>query len=137
MNYLVYEISNTYVRQLSNLNLVRAEGAKLVANVNGFKFLLEHGDGVKGQLGIPYYGFGRVFGKEAVRRMNTDKGFHYWCIGHFHCPAIIENKMFVNGSLSGTSEFDHINGRHALPSQTAFLVHPKYGYFNFTSFYGK
>jgi hypothetical protein len=37
----------------------------------------------------------------------------------------------MNGSLSGTTEFDHSCGRHAAPAQTSFLVHPKYGIFDF------
>jgi hypothetical protein len=85
---------------------------------------------------LPHYGFARLVGKEAVRRMNTDLGFHYLSIGHFHEPNFISNRILVNGSLSGTSEFDHVCGRHAAPSQLAYMMHSEHGIFNLTPFRG-
>jgi hypothetical protein len=137
MSYLVHQLAKEHLARCPNVTLEIAEGAKLLAPVGGFRFLMEHGDAVKGWAGLPYYGFGRLVGKEALRRMNTPKGFHYWVIGHFHVPGIIEGRTLVNGSLSGTSEFDHIQGRHAGPAQVAFLVHPQHGIFNWVPFSGK
>jgi hypothetical protein len=134
-SYMVWAILDRDVAHTKNVKVVRAEGMKMNVDINGFKFLIEHGDTVRGVLGIPYYGFGRATGREAKRRMNTDLGFHYWSIGHFHVPAIIEGNILVNGSLSGTTEFDHSAGRHAEPSQVAFLV-SKHGIFNWVPFSG-
>ena len=137
-SYLVYEIADVYLKKHKNVTLIRPDAAKILVPVNGFKILSEHGDTVRGWSGHPYYGFDRRVGKEAVKRMNTDQGFHTWSIGHFHVPGLMEaGRVMINGSLSGTSEFDHLNGRHAEPAQVAFLVHPKYGWFNFTAFGGK
>jgi len=66
--------------------------------------------------------------------MGTDKSFRYIGIAHWHVPAFLEGAVIVNGSLSGTTEFDHSQGRHADPTQVAFMVHPNHGMFNYTPF---
>lgn len=134
-SYLVHAITRLALVGHRNVVIHESEGAKKLASVLGVKFLLEHGDSVKSHMGIPYYGFQRSAGREAKRRMNTDLGYDYWSFGHFHCPAIIEGNILVNGSLSGTTEYDYIAGRHAKPSQVGFMVHPKHGLFDWTAFY--
>jgi hypothetical protein len=134
MSYIVHEVARQATRKCNNVEWNLAVGVKLLAIVNEWRFLLEHGDSIRGNMGIPFYGYARLIGKEAVRRMNTDKGFDFLCTGHFHTPNIIENRSLINGSLSGTSEYDHTAGRHAKPSQVAFFVHPQHGIFNWTAF---
>jgi hypothetical protein len=135
MSYLVHTIANAAAERCTNLKPIQAQGMKMIALVNGKRFLLQHGDNLRGVLGIPFYAFAREIGREATKRMgDVDKSFDYMCIGHFHSPTLLEGKTIVNGSLSGTSEFDHACGRHALPCQVAFLIHPTHGVFNFTPF---
>ncbi len=134
MSYLVHHIANAAASRCANVVPKMAIGMKELAAINGRKFLCEHGDTIRGWAGLPFYGFQREVGREAVRRMNTSRGFDYLCIGHFHVPTFLENRIIVNGSLSGTSEFDHACGRHAHPCQVAFLVHPAHGIFNLTPF---
>lgn len=136
MSFLVHTIAMTYADRCRNLHFNVAAGMKMLIDINGVPVLSEHGDTIRGWAGFPYYGMGRLIGKEAKRRMNTDKGFKYHSIGHFHCPAFIEGTTIVNGSLSGTSEFDHSCGRHAEPCQVAYLMHPKHGLFNMVPFQG-
>ena len=130
MGYLVYAIANAYVQKLGNVEVRQHQSIAQVVDVVGQKFLLSHGDTIRGWMGIPYYGMERSRGREAVKRMQTDQGFDYLSCGHWHVPAIIAGNILVNGSLSGTSEFDHGCGRHAEPSQVSFLVHPKHGYYD-------
>lgn len=134
MSYLVQHIANAAAERCANFRPVVAAGSKLVAEVNGKRFLLEHGDNIKAWSGIPLYGIQRAAAREAMRRMDGGRGYDYYSIGHFHVPNWLEGRILVNGSLSGTSEFDHGCGRHALPAQVAYLVHPVYGIFNFTPF---
>lgn len=136
MSYMVYALAKAYTAGHGNLVWNTATGQTVLAEIGGHRFLCEHGDGIKSQLGFPYYGMGRKLGKEAARRMNTDKGFHYWSLGHFHVPCVIQGNTLVNGCLSGTSEFDHGCGRWAPPAQVGFLVHPKHGLFNWVPFNG-
>ncbi|PWT80211.1 MAG: hypothetical protein C5B44_05750 [Acidobacteria bacterium] len=133
MNYLVYEVANAMLEGYTSVSIERAEGIKHLVKVGAWKFLLEHGDTVKSWMGIPYYGIERETAREARRRMNTNLGFHYLSIGHWHVPALNSGNVIVNGSLTGTTEFDHGCGRHAAPAQVAFLV-GKHGVFNLVPF---
>lgn len=132
-------ISHAIAKQLSsrikNLKFIEAEGMKHVADINGFKFLCEHGDQVRSWMGIPWYGLERMRGREAMRRMHhADKVFHYIVIGHYHVPGWVSGNILCNGSLTGTNEYDHSCGRHAQASQLAFLVHGEHGVFNLLAF---
>lgn len=133
-NYLVHTIANQVLAKHPNVETFVAPGMKHVENINGFRFLIEHGHTVKSWMGIPYYGMERERAREATKRMGTDLWFHYQSIAHWHVAAWVGGNMLINGSLPGTSEFDHSCGRHAPPSQVAFLVHPEHGAFNFTPF---
>jgi hypothetical protein len=134
MSYLVHHIANAAAAKCNNFHPVMTEGMKICHAVNGKKFLVEHGDTIKSHMGFPWYSLARSIGREALRRMNTSKGFDFYSIAHFHTPNLIEGKTIVNGSLSGTTEFDHSCGRHAKPCQVAFLIHPQHGIFDFTPF---
>lgn len=134
MSFLVHTIANQYSEKQGNIRIDEAAGIKMVTEIANHKFLLEHGDTVKAYMGIPYYGMNRERGREAMKRMGTLQEFNYMGLGHWHVPGFVEGCVIVNGSLSGTSEFDHSVGRHAEPAQVAFMVHPKYGVFNWTPF---
>ncbi len=133
---LAHEFANALLSDLVEKGRVvieMGEGTKLLADVVGQKFLISHGHEVMGSLGIPYYGLERGRAREAIKRLNTDKTFNYISCGHWHVPAIIAGSILVNGSLPGTTEFDHMQGRHAPPQQVSFLVHPSYGIFGWTA----
>lgn len=134
MSFLVHTIANQVTEKQGNIFPNIAAGMKMVVEVANHNFLLEHGDTVKAYMGTPYYGMNRERGREAIKRMGTDKVFHYQGLAHWHVPAFLEGSVIVNGSLSGTSEFDHSQGRYADPAQVAFMVHPKHGMFNYTPF---
>jgi hypothetical protein len=132
MTYLVNVICNAALSRHSNVETIQAEGMKYLQTVSNHKFLIEHGDNVKAFSGTPYYGMNRLLGKEAIRRMGTGREFDYWSIAHWHIAAIIDGMTLVNGSLSGTDEYDHGFGRHGEPSQVSFLMHPRHGLFDWT-----
>lgn len=132
-SYIAHVICNEMLSKHKNVETVLGDGTKLLANVVGKKFLLSHGHHIMGQMGIPYYGMERDRAREAMKRQNTDKTFDYLSIGHWHVPAIIGGNILVNGNLPGTTEFDHMCGRHAHPAQVSFMVHPKFGLFNWVA----
>ena len=132
-SYVVHAVTKAYLKEHKNIEFIESEGMKYLADIQGWKFLIEHGDGLKGWAGLPFYGMQRGMGKEALRRMGNDLGFHYWSMGHWHTPSIVEGRILINGSLSGTSEFDHMCGRHADPCQVSYLVHPAWGLFNWVA----
>ena len=132
--YTAHTICNVALAKHTNVHVTMAEGIKLIADVLGKRFLLAHGHHIKGVLGIPYYGFERDRAREAVKRMNALKKqrFDYISIAHWHVATILGGKIpiLVNGSLPGTTEFDHMQGRYSEPSQVSFMVHPTHGLFN-------
>jgi predicted phosphodiesterase len=146
MSFVTYAVANALLAKHGNIEIINNHRIRELVNVGGQKILCEHGDVVRSWQGVPYMGMMRHAGREAnkhmraileqqrreLRRMKQEYGFDYVALGHFHVPNIIDNQIIVNGSLSGTSEFDEGVGRYAKPSQVSYVMHPKYGYFDFT-----
>lgn len=146
MSFVTYAMANALLKDHGNVNIVNNHRIRELVNVQGVKFLVEHGDIIKSWQGVPYMGMMRHTAREAnkhmraiveqqrkeLSRMQQEYGFDYVALGHFHVPNIIDNQILVNGSLSGTSEFDEGVGRYAKPSQVSFMVHPRYGFFDWT-----
>lgn len=63
---------------------------------DGCRFLLMHGDQVRGSQGIPWYGWSRrVQGLDMMsRRIWKDLAFDYVAAGHFHTPV----SLYINGA---------------------------------------
>ena len=92
-------------------------------------------------MGIPWYGIERDLGRESRRRLDrlqeqlrrdapVEGLMDYGLGAHWHTPFVGPSfRYLVNGSLSGTNEFDHSCGRHAPPQQVAALISPKHGLF--------
>ena len=133
--YVIAYLMQERLKDIPNVDMNIYTRIKALVNIQGFPFLVEHGNSIRGWSGIPWYGADRSVAREAkARRMMPKKNFYKCLIGHFHQPMKTPDYI-VNGSLSGTSEFDHSAGRHSDPCQIAFLVHPKYGDFNFNELY--
>jgi len=134
-NYIVGYITKLFMSKHDNVEVNLHESLWKVVEVNGTQYLCSHGHTVRGWAGFPYYGIDRAVGKESKKRMNApdNKKFDKILIGHYHAPCKMQD-WIIGGSLSGTTEFDHGQGRHAQPMQTAWLVHKRYGEFNFTEF---
>ena len=131
MGSLVYEIHDALTTKHANVKAIRATGIKETVAIGNFKFLCEHGDSIKSWMGVPWYGIERMKAKEATRRMFDERGFHYYLMGHWHCPRFGDE--IVGGCLGGTTPYDHSCGRVSSPAQTAFLV-GKRGPFGFVPF---
>lgn len=137
LSYVTMAVAKESLSNFKNLNFNIITSITDTVDIVGFKFLIMHGDGIRSWMGIPYYGIERLRSREAIKRMHTeDKGYHYLCMGHWHAPGKVPGNIFINGSLSGTSEFDHGCGRVSEPAQIAFLVHPKHGAFNYLELTG-
>lgn len=128
--YIVCEIARKVASECKNVNIRVHTSLSKVINVGGQRYLIAHGDGIKGTWGIPFYGIERKKQREAMARMNMapDKHFDRIIIGHFH-EALNHQHWMIGGSMSGTTEFDHKEGRHARPHQTSWFIHPEHGEF--------
>lgn len=107
--------------------------------VYGRRYVIAHGDQVRGSLGIPYYGIRRLISsireqqamlddRERARGETLESVSVYQVlIGHFHRPALVGD-MVMNGTVKGVDEFSTHEGMSPVPAmQVGFLIDPEYG----------
>lgn len=101
----------------------------LVAEAGNYRCLLIHGDQVKGQLGFPWYGFGKKvqgWANGAIPEKFTDVA-----AGHWHQAASFPLN-FITVRVSGSPESDNQYAQENLaaagrPSQWLLFAHPEKG----------
>ena len=142
LNYVVGKLVEVYLSNLTNVEFNIYPQFEKIIHVLNRQYLISHGHGIKGWMGVPWYGIERHVGKEAKNRLQIimdditrakDVGFHKYLFGHYH--TYIETDLYsCCPSVSGTDAHDHKNGRHGLPGQSSWLIHPKYAEFNWINF---
>jgi len=142
LNYVVGKIAEIYLSKHDNVEFNLYPQYEKVVRVSTLQYLISHGHGLVGWMGIPWYSITRHVGKEATARMQVimgditrakDVGFHKYVFGHWHTP--FNHPLYsCSGSVQGTDAFDHKMGRHADPSQSAWIIHPVKGEFNRINF---
>jgi hypothetical protein len=130
-NYPLYALLNAYLSKHRNVVVHAYESMKVQTPIAVKEVLMDHGDSVRSWLGLPYYGMMREAGQEAIMRLRYCKPYDLRIRAHWHTPASGPFGV-VNGAFCGTTELDFKNGRFSHPSQTSFLMHPRYGKFNHT-----
>lgn len=130
--YVVAEVAKQYALKHKNVDIrIHAKPTALIP-VGPERYLAFHGHQIRGWAGKPYYGFDRRAAMEAIKRMGVpEQSFTKMLVGHFH-HGFNADVWMLGGSLSGTDAFDHSCGRFGRPHQTSWLVHPKYGEFDWT-----
>lgn len=125
-NYVVGNIAKTLVSKHKNVAFNIHISHTISVQVSKRTYLICHGHDVMGWAGFPYYGIERKVSREALVRLHEPdyKRFHKMILGHWHAP-LAHPWYWIGGSASGTSAYDHRQGRRAYPSQVAWLVHPK------------
>lgn len=129
--YIVNEIAKIALEATPNVDVHNIESIKRVVDIAGWKWLIQHGNDIKS---AGFWGITNAMERrravEAIIRMNNPHiAFDYMMQAHYHIPYEIGN-ILGNGSLIGTTTYDHANGRFARPCQMAGLVHPDHGLFN-------
>lgn len=96
--------------------------------IQNHSFYITHGDGIRGSMGIPYYGVER-----AERNINGIMPTRpdYMLLGHFHSPAEIatnSSRILMNGAFLGGDMYSLKDlFRSAKPEQKLFGIHEKKG----------
>lgn len=102
-----------------------------IVDVEGYTFLLRHGDGIKSWGGIPFYGIQRSTGRWIAIQQSMGKRFDYMAMGHFHQRADLPftgGEVLMNGSFVGSSQFSvEVMETLSPPEQFFGFVHPKRG----------
>lgn len=130
-DYLIYKVLERTLSNQPNLKFNVPQSFFTIADVEGTRFLLTHGDVVKSWMGMPFYGLSRAYMKWRVLHADYGYDFQHMVIGHFHNPnifTIIRNKLIINGCLKGGDEYS-IGAIAAAcdPVQYMFGVHPTRG----------
>jgi len=141
MNYIVGMMAKAYLQQHSTVEFNIYPQFEKVVHVEHLQYLICHGHGVQGWMGIPWYALERKVGRESQARLQVimreierakDVGFHKYIFGHYHTP--FDSQLYACcGSVSGTDAYDHKNARYARPSQASWMV-GKHGEFNRINF---
>lgn len=141
MNYLVGVMAQSYLREHKNIEFNIYPMFEKVVKVGDYQYLICHGHGIMGWMGIPWYSIERKVNKESSARLQVimreverakDVGFHKYIFGHYHTP--FDSELYACcGSVSGTDAYDHKNARYARPSQSSWMV-GKHGEFNRINF---
>lgn len=146
-NYVVGHYAKERLRDFANVDFRIHEMIFKIVDCGGRKYLLTHGDRVRGWAGFPWYGLERLAAREAIKRMKraleesrklesdvlkvTGGLFDRVILGHFHAP-LRHPRYWIGGSACGTTAYDHGEGRESEPIQCAWMVHPRWGEFDVT-----
>jgi hypothetical protein len=131
-DFLVAEIARLHCRGMGNLNFLIPDAWSANIDINGVGFNIAHGDDVKSNLGIPWYGMQRrQKGLIALGAAAGAQRVRYFCVGHHHDAATlsdIDGEMMVNGAWTATDPyaFNSLSG-YREPAQWLHGVNQKYG----------
>lgn len=131
-DYLVAETARMHCRKLQNIQFLIPNAFSVNLDINGVGFNVSHGDDVRSNLGVPFYGMvRRQKGLIALGAMQGGPRTRYFCMGHHHTASSlgdIDGELIVNGAWLGTDSFAYnaFSG-YREPSQWLHGVNQKYG----------
>lgn len=108
-DYLCAEAARLHCRSLENVTFLIPDAWSANVDINGVGFNVAHGDDVRSQLGIPWYGMvRRQKGLVALGSAAGAQRVRYFCVGHHHTASTlsdIDGELMVNGSWLATDPF--------------------------------
>ncbi len=131
-DYLVAEVARLLCRGDDRINFLIPDAFSVNIDINGVGFNVSHGDDVRGNMGIPFYGMvRRQKGLIALGAAQGGPRVRYFVMGHHHVAASlsdIDGEMIVNGAWPGTDAyaFNSFAG-YREPTQWLHGVNPKHG----------
>ncbi len=131
-DYLIAEAARLHCRGLENIYFTIPNAWSANVNINGVGFNVSHGDDVRSNLGIPWYGMvRRQKGLIALGAAAGAQRCRYFCCGHHHAASTlsdVDGELLVNGSWLGTDAFAYnsLSG-YREPAQWLHGVNPAHG----------
>lgn len=131
-DYLIAEMARLHCRDIDNLNFVIPDTFTINVDIGGVGFCVTHGDDVRSNLGIPWYGLARRQQRiTALNHLQSGPRIKYFCCGHFHRPGAISEldcEILVNGSWIATDAYSYNSfSGFSEPTQLLHGVYPRYG----------
>jgi hypothetical protein len=131
-DYMVAEIARLHCKDIANINFVIPDTYTINLEINGVGFCVFHGDDIRSNMGIPWYGMERR--QRRIMALTSVQGgtrIRYYCCGHFHRPASmneLDGEMLINGAWVASDAYAYNSfGGYTEPSQLIHGVNPKYG----------
>jgi len=131
-DYLCGEVARLHCRNVDNVHFIIPDAWSANVNINGVGFNVSHGDDVRSQLSIPWYGMvRRQKGLIALGAAAGAERCRYFVVGHHHAASVlsdVDGELLVNGSWIGTDAFAYnaLSG-YREPAQWLHGVNPKHG----------
>ncbi len=131
-DYLVAEVARLHSRSLSNVSFMIPDAWSANVNINGVGFNIAHGDDVRSNGGIPWYGMvRRQKGLIALGAAAGAQRCRYFCVGHHHVASTlsdIDGELLVNGAWVGTDAYAYNSfSGYREPAQWIHGVNAKHG----------
>lgn len=131
-DYMVAETARLHCRDIKNIHFVIPDTFTININIHGVGFCVFHGDDIRSNLGIPWYGMERRQRRiMALSSMQGGTRIRYYCCGHFHRPASmneLDGEMLMNGAWVASDAYAYNSfGGYTEPSQLIHGVNSKYG----------
>jgi len=131
-DYLIGEMARMHCRDIPNIDFIIPDAFSVNLDINGVGFNLSHGDDVRGNLGIPFYGMvRRQKGLIALGAAQGAPNIRYFCMGHHHVSsslADVNGELLVNGAWVGTDSYAYNSfAGYREPSQWLHGVNQRHG----------
>ncbi len=131
-DYLVAEVARLHSRSLSNVSFMIPDSWSANVNINGVGLNISHGDDVRSNGGIPWYGMvRRQKGLIALGAAAGAQRCRYFCVGHHHVASTlsdIDGELLVNGAWVGTDAYAYNSfSGYREPAQWIHGVNAKHG----------
>ncbi len=125
---LVYNYVKISMSEYDRIEWMIPEAWFIQTEIQNHTFYLMHGDGIRGSMGIPYYGVEKA--QSSISGI-MNKIPDYTLMGHFHTPAELQttgSKVIMNGSFMGGDMYSIRDLRRCDRAiQKIFGIHPKKG----------
>ncbi len=98
---ICYEFLRVSMQEYDNVEWEIPKAWWLQKKILNHNFYMTHGDGIRGSMGVPYYGVERA--ERLILGLMKEKP-DYMLLGHFHSPAELatnSGRIIMNGSFMG------------------------------------
>jgi len=132
-DFLIAEVARMHCRDLANMDFLIPNAFSVNLDINGIGFNCSHGDDIKSNGGVPWYGMVRR--QKGLIALNSVNGsgapLRYFVAGHHHVAATladINGEMLINGAWIGTNSYSYNSfSGYREPSQWIHGVNSRHG----------
>ena len=131
-DYLIGKTAQMYCREIDNISFTIPNSFSANVDIGGVGFHIFHGDDIRSNLGIPWYGLEkRRHRLMALENVREGVPIRYYCCGHFHRPGStteVNGEMLINGAWPATDAYAYNSlAGFTEPSQLIHGVNKNYG----------